>query len=194
MDNSTKRLRILITALSMLILLTGAVQAQNKTDTKICPAGSGPGMGGQRMAECLGLTEEQQTAIADIRSKTCDANIELRKENQRLQNQLEGELLQENPSEKKVLELAAQIDEARAELHANRLKMRLAVRQQLTPEQRDKMLVMRDKFKKGSRRGGHWGQSRGNGRGYGPGAGCQFGDGQGCRQGATRRGGCGSGR
>ncbi len=89
--------------------------------------------------ETTGTEVGTQTWIGiAIRAETMDANLELRKVNQRLRNQLEGELLKDNPSEKTVLDLAGQIDEARAKIHANQLKMRLAIREQLTPEQRDK--------------------------------------------------------
>jgi len=145
---------------------------------------NGRGSGGERMAECLDLTEEQQIAISEIRSEAQTANLDLRKNVQRLQNQLEGELLADNPTEKRVLDLAAKLDAVRAQQHANRLKMRLAIREQLTPGQRDKMTVMQNR--KGGQRGRHNGRM------------CKGGSGQMSGKcydrGESQRGSCGSGR
>jgi Spy/CpxP family protein refolding chaperone len=56
---------------------------------------------------------------------------------------LQGEMLKDEPSEKRVTELVQQIGQLRTQQHLTRLKQRLAVRNLLTPEQRDRMLGLR---------------------------------------------------
>jgi Spy/CpxP family protein refolding chaperone len=128
--------------------------------------GSGAGIFGPEhrlevLAEKLELTEEQVAAIEGIRESGREKGIELHKEMMRLQNDLEGELLKDEPNEKSALNLVDKIGALRTEIQAQRMKGRLDMRQQLTPEQRDKMLMMSDRFQ-GGRHG------RGGGRGMGP--------------------------
>lgn len=119
----------------------------------------------ERLAERLDLTEDQVTAIRGIREEGRQENLEIRKKMMRLRNELQGEMLQDEPSQKKVLDLNDRMGELRTQQRANRLKNRLAVREQLTPEQRDRMLVMKERGQ--GRRGGH-GMERGPRRGMGP--------------------------
>jgi Spy/CpxP family protein refolding chaperone len=137
------------------------------------PRGRGMADGGrefrfEQMAERLDLTDEQREAIESIREKGRTANLELRKELMRLRNELQGEMLKDKPSEKAILSLNEKMGDIRTQLKANRLKTRLAVREQLTPEQRDRMLMMRGHDCRG---GGCEGCSHGRGRGHGPGSG-----------------------
>lgn len=125
----------------------------------------------ERLAERLDLTDEQKTAIEGIHEETRTANAALAKETRLVKHELEGELLKDEPSEKTVLELNEKLGELRIQRKANGLKAKLAVREELTPEQRDKMLAMGDRFGK---KGG-----QGRGRGQGSGRGC----GDDCRRG-----------
>ena len=85
-----------------------------------------------------------------------------------------GTVIGIDPSEKTVLNLVEKIGDARTEMEVNRVTGRLEMRQQLTPEQLDKMLVLREG--RGSRRG------RGEGGGHRRGGSCDgSGPGQGCR-------------
>ena len=118
----------------------------------------------ERLAERLDLTDEQKTAIEGIHEETQAANQALAKETRLLKHELEGELLKDEPSEKTVLELNEKLGELRTQRKANGLKAKLAVRDELTPEQRDKMLAVGDRF---GRKGG-----QGRGRGQGAGRGC----------------------
>ena len=128
----------------------------------------------ERMAARLGLTDEQAEAIEKIREDGRKGNLELRKQTMRLRNELRGEMLKDDPSQKTVLDLNAKLGDLRTEKQANRLKNRLAVREQLTPDQRDQMLMM-DKSGKGNRDGRHGfhegrrGQGQGQGQGQGRG-------------------------
>jgi Spy/CpxP family protein refolding chaperone len=132
-----------------------------------------PGPRWERLAENLGLTEEQQTAIQELRATNRAKNLELRKEMARLRNELEGELLKDEVDEAAALKLARRIGDLRTEMRTNGLATRLAVRAQLTPEQRDKMLTAGAGFGRGGGRHGrcdghgprHGGCGRGQGRG-----------------------------
>jgi Spy/CpxP family protein refolding chaperone len=120
----------------------------------------------ERLAERLGLTDEQKTAIEALHEETRAKNAALAKETRLLRHELEGELLKDEPSEKKVLELNAKLGDLNTERQATRLATRLAVRNQLTPEQRDKMLAMGPHHGRGPRGEGPGGGSgRGMGRG-----------------------------
>ena len=134
----------------------------------------------ERMAERLGLTQEQTEAITKIRQEGRQENLEIRKEMMRLRNELRGEMLKDDPSQKTVLELNDKLGELRTQRQANRLENRLAVREQLTPQQRDQMLLLGE-FGKGSRhgRGGFREGRRGAGSGHFGNFGRQGGPGQG---------------
>ena len=96
----------------------------------------------ERMAARLDLTGDQRVKIEALHEQAREEGLALRKKMMRLRHELEGELLQDAPSEKTVLSLNAKIGDLQTALKANRLRTRLAVREELTPEQRDKMLVM----------------------------------------------------
>jgi len=188
---TNKRIRSLVflTLAAMMVLGVGTALAQGR--------GAGQGHGGRGgfgdgefgpghrlefLADRLELTDEQITTIEGIHSQGQKKNLELRKEMMRLRNELEGEILKDEPSEKAALDLTGQIGALRTEIQANRLTSRLEVRKQLTPEQRDKMLMLHERFQ------GREGR-RGGGRGMGP-----HGDGDcdGPGQGKGRRGSRGS--
>lgn len=152
--------------------------------------GRGPrgGDGWERLAERLDLNDAQKQAIAAIRDAHRARQLEGRKQIVQLEAQLHTVLLADAPDEAAALKLVGQIGELRARQAAERVKMRLAVRKELTPEQRNQFILMEDQLGKGGR-GGH----RLGGRhpfGGGPGAGCGFpGDGPGHRGGRPGRGG-----
>jgi Spy/CpxP family protein refolding chaperone len=131
--------------------------------------GRGQGFGGEHrlevLAEKLDLTAEQQESIGAIMEESRARGVELRKEMMRLQNELEGELLKDQPSEGTALGLVKEIGDLRTSIQSQRLESRLAVREQLTPEQRDRMLMMKERFGKdrgrrgGRKPGGRFGKS-----------------------------------
>jgi Spy/CpxP family protein refolding chaperone len=122
----------------------------------------------EMMVEHLDLTEAQQEAIETIREENQASNLALAKESSRLENELEGELLKDDPSEKVVLELNSKLGELRTEHKANGLKTRLAIRKQLTPEQRDKMLAFQGSRGRGGQNScGGPGLHKGHGEGPG---------------------------
>lgn len=151
----TTRTKFLLTLVAALTLTTGLVWAQ--------PDGGrdhGPGVDdacGPRMMKALDLTEAQAEQIEAFRQ---DNRTELRgkhKDLMRLQHELRGLMLEDDVDESKVLGLTRKVGEMRTELQVARTAMRLKVREVLTEEQRDKMMMMKH------RRGG-----RGKGDGAGP--------------------------
>jgi len=66
----------------------------------------------------------------------------MQKDLKRLENQLEGEYLKDEPSEKAVLDLVEKMGVLRTKIATNRVQSRFAVRELLTPAQRDKMVGM----------------------------------------------------
>jgi Spy/CpxP family protein refolding chaperone len=97
----------------------------------------------ERMTERLNLTAEQREKIGELQAKNRAEAVELRKQMARLQNELQGEMLKDKPAERTVVQLQEKLGEVRTKLQVNRARTRLAVREQLTPEQRDQMLLQR---------------------------------------------------
>lgn len=139
---------------------------------------------GDRLARRLDLDDGQREAIAKIHAAGRERDLPLRKELRRLRHELKGEMMKDTPSEKAVQDLAARIGQARTSLQAGRLSDRLAVRAQLTEQQRDRMLAMggAGDGQRGRRDGGrHGGWNR-------PGRGAPECDGEGPRQGGRGQG------
>jgi Spy/CpxP family protein refolding chaperone len=173
---------LLLGAATLVLVFAASALAQTQQ------GGFGKGRGrfgqpGQRLeflTERLDLTEDQVAAIETIHQEGRQQAAELRKDMMRLRNELEGEMLKDEPSDKAVLDLTQKIGNLRTELDANRVSQRLQVRKQLTPEQRDLMLMMGQ-----GQRGGRGGRG-----GHGFRAGCdQECDGSGPAHGRGRRGG-----
>ena len=149
---------VLVTLVSVTV---GMASAQGPGSGK----GKGPDFRLGRMAAHLELTEDQQASIKALKEKAGSEGMQVKKELARLKNQIEGEMLKDVPSEKTVLSLNEKMGALKTELKANRLKTRLAVRELLTPEQRDKMLTIRGNGREGRSKGHRGG--RGFGRGMG---------------------------
>jgi len=135
----------------MAVLATANAFAQgpgNGPGSRRGPGFGGPGCGGPGdgkpclMADRLDLSEAQQEAIDAIHEKSRAQNLELRKQVMRLRNELKGEMLKDAPDQGKVVGLTENIGKLRTQMQVNQAKTRLAVRQQLTTEQRDKMMMM----------------------------------------------------
>ncbi len=147
------------------VLMTGSAVAlaQAESPEDLEPP-TPPDLRWERRADHLQLTEEQRAAIAEIREKGRKEKLALRKQMLRLQNELQGELLADEPSEAKVRELVAKQGEIRTQLQQNRLSQKLAIRKLLTAEQRDQLLL-----REANRRphGRHGRSGRFGGRGLG---------------------------
>jgi len=138
--------------------------------------GFGPGHRMEMMVAHLELTDDQKASIEKIHADAQAQRLQTRKEMMRLRNELEGELMKDDANEKTVLDLAGKIGDLRTAQQKNGLSNRLAVRQQLTPEQRDKMLMMHAGGKHGGGRGHGRHGNEGFGRGHGRGCGSRGGD------------------
>ncbi len=154
--------------------------------------GFGPGHRLEMMAHRLDLSEDQQANIKKIFEEGRKDGLEKRKELMRLRNEMHGEMLKDNPSEKTVLGINSKMGDLKTEMKALRLKARLAVRLALTPQQRDQMLLMggpggHDGCGKKGGRGGHHGQrgSKGFGGCDGSGGGSCSGGGPGFHRGGN---------
>ena len=162
---------ILVLAVSGLALAQGPHGGGKGDCSQARCDGDGPGI--ERMAARLDLNEEQVKVVTDLQEQSRQKNEALRKDMLRLRNELQGELLKDTPDTKAAKGLVAKIGDLRTQMQQNRMETRLAVRQQLTPEQRDKMLMM--------------GEGHGERGGRGARGGCGSHGGQG------RHGGCGGG-
>ena len=176
MQNKTRRMITLAGVLTLMLAVVGMAAAQGpglgrgqRGPGNMGPRNMGPGDGPEArlemLAERLELTDEQMEAIQAIHESARKDGMELRKEVMRLRNDLKGEMLEDNPSEKTVLALNQKIGDLKTDLKAIRLKTRLAVRNELTADQRDRMLLMKKgrKFQGQRRHEGRHGGFRGPG-------------------------------
>lgn len=206
LNNNQVRVFAAVAVLTIILTSAGLATAQGPRH------GKGMNQGGQRgfhgdnnfgsghrvemMAKRLELSEEQLTTITKIHEDSRKDGLEKRKELMRLRNELRGEMLKDDPSEKDVLAINSKMGSLKTEMKALRLKTRLAVREELTAEQRDQMLMMggqggmgghggkggrmghggRGGFGgcDGPRQGGGMGQGAGQGRGFRNQADCRF--------------------
>lgn len=200
MKTNRNIMRLTISTALIVILVAGAGTVWAKKGPRGQGQGNGPrGNGGpgpriEMLAQRLDLSEEQKTAIEAIHEKTEKELVSLRKDLMKLRHEMHGEMIQDDPSEKTVLDLNRKIGAAKTEMQALKLKTRLEVRQQLTEEQRDRMLLMEGPGRGPGPDGRHGQRGMRGGMG-GPGMGGpegRFGCGQGGRGG---RGACfGAGR
>jgi len=191
MHTTTKLTLALVT---VALVATAAVAQPNRAPRAGGPGGpggwdaDGPGWRLEHLAEVLDLTDDQKAAIEKLHEDAREQAVDLRKELARLRNQRQGEMLKDAPAEKTLVELTEKMGEVRTELQVLRLKTRLAVREQLTAEQRDQMLLMGPRHGRGGRHGG-WGRGC-----DGPCDGAGRGDWHGGRRGHGRGAGQGPGR
>ena len=160
----TLTLRIVIAAMATAALMTvvdpaTVTLAQGPEDDDWM--GRGPRPGVERMTQYLDLTPEQEEAVAKIRDEGRQERLARGKELMRLRHELRGEMLQDEPSESTAQKLTEQIGDLLTQQRQSRLTQRLAIRKQLTPEQRDKMLLWQEhrhhRGRGGDRHGTRWG-------------------------------------
>jgi Spy/CpxP family protein refolding chaperone len=167
------------------------------TETPAPPAmmnphgGCGGPMGGTMMGP-MGLSEDQRQAIQKIRTDAQAGMMPARKEMMRLRNTMQGEMLKDEIDAGAVRKLVQKMGDLRTQMQLQRLEQRLAVRQLLTPEQRDRTMMRMgrgDECCPGGMRGMHRGMGRG-GRMGGHGGGCMGGPGCGGMGGSAGGPGC----
>jgi Spy/CpxP family protein refolding chaperone len=113
----------------------------------------GPGLH-QRMGRVgpmagLDLTDAQKARFAEIRKDGEAKRTDLRKQLMRLRNDMRGEMLKDNLDRRKIVALAENIGSVQARLGVHRAEQMLAMREMLTPEQRDKWLTRPHRGKRG---------------------------------------------
>lgn len=131
--------------LSSLLLLWITVSSSAQGPSR----GTGKWM--DRMAERLELTAEQRTKIESIQEKGESTARALRQDERRAEHALEGELLEEQPNAQRVKEAVEQVGKIQTQLRWQRLEQHLAVREVLTPEQREKFPWMGERRSHGMR-------------------------------------------
>jgi len=134
--------RCLASALAIAALLAAAAQAQPDDARGRGRRGAADAPARWRqLAERLDLTEQQKQAIDALHDAARPRQLELRKQLVQHEAQLASLMAADAPDEDAVLRLVAQIGDVRTELQANRIRVRLQVRAQLTPEQRARLIV-----------------------------------------------------
>jgi len=134
------------------------------------PRDRGDQAGPDRMLARLDLSESQAAAIAKIRDEARERGRDTRKEILRLRHELQGIMMQDTPDAAAAQRLVEKMGALRTEQQVRRLQTRLAIRELLTPEQRDRLPLPGDGPRgRGGRgpRGGHHGPDgcpRGDGR------------------------------
>jgi Spy/CpxP family protein refolding chaperone len=116
----------------------------------------------ERLADVLELSQDQIDRLEELRDQGFSQMADLRKEMARVDNDMRGEMLKDNPSEAALKKLVAKRSDIRGEMEMMQLEHRLAMRDILTQEQRDKLMMLR-----GSGRGrGAWGGFGDGSRGF----------------------------
>jgi len=164
-----RRMTIILATMALMLGLAGGAatlaqgpeQPTGDDDTEFTGGAFGPRF--EALAHRLDLTPEQEEAIVALRQDNQQKAIAVRKQLLRLHNELEGEMLTDEPKEATVVELTKKIGQLRTELQVERARTRLAVREQLTAEQRDKMMMLKATHRGAGGRGGH-GRHDGEGR------------------------------
>jgi Spy/CpxP family protein refolding chaperone len=96
----------------------------------------------EKLGACLGLTEEQTAQIEKICPAEQPKLVALRKEMKRVRHDLRGEMMKDEPDLSKAKKYAERIGEIRASIQIAHLECQIAIRKILTPEQRDRLLLM----------------------------------------------------
>lgn len=171
-----KNLSLTILILALVAMLAGGALAQSGRGPRAPQADREDVEPGQmrlaRMAARLNLTADQQQAIGDLQQKARRENLETRKQIERARHELRGEMLKDKPAERTVVQLTEKLGELQTTLKVSRAKLQLAIRDQLTPEQRDQMILQQGARRGGGNRGGDAGPGIRHGRGGRGGPGC----------------------
>jgi len=143
-------------ATAMFVLAFSAVLAQNP------PAKPAPRGMGERLAEFLNLSPEQQTKLDSIRNARQEEAKAFREEMGKLRPQLREAMKEPKADEKKIDSLIDQLSQARAAHFKSVVRSFREMEKVLTPEQLEKFRNAR------SRMGRRHGFGPGFGRGFGP--------------------------
>jgi Spy/CpxP family protein refolding chaperone len=122
----------------------------------------------ERLDARLDLTDEQVAAIKKVREERSVECMEYRVELLRIQDEIRGEMLEDNPDIDKLKKLIVSREKIRTSMNISRVEGQLAIREILTPEQCDRLLLLRNAgwrsgFCKEGRRPGYGRMDRGRG-------------------------------
>lgn len=122
------------------------------------PRFHGPGPGGpggfvERHADQLGLDAAQQEAITAIVAESHEGGTALHQEMRALRGELHELLMQDPPDVEAVMAQADAIGAVDVALHKHRLSTMIAIRNQLTPEQRESLQELRGSLREFAGRG-----------------------------------------
>jgi Spy/CpxP family protein refolding chaperone len=137
-----------------------APRAPKQPRSQIWAKGNQGGPGGffrQEMIEKLGLSEEQQARLAELRLKNQQEQIRLRGELANAKAELKALLLDPEASRSAVMMAGDKIEELRTQKAKTRLSHQMDVRELLTKEQRAQWVQMRGDHQ----RQGEWGKRGG---------------------------------
>lgn len=127
-------------------------------------APAAPGERGDWFCRRLDLTDDQRKAVDALCEEHRAQQVESQKELLRARHALRGALLEDEPALGTVRELVRKVGELETQREIARVEHRLAVRKLLTPEQRDRLLLMEQR--RGHQRG-HPGRAGCGARGHG---------------------------
>jgi Spy/CpxP family protein refolding chaperone len=108
-----------------------------------------------RLCQRLELSDAQQQAWQELEQAGRAERLTLRKDLLRLRHELEGQMMQDEPSAQAVAQLVERLGAIRTKLQQSRLTERLEMRKLLTDEQRDRLLTMRHDRRGMGREGRH---------------------------------------
>ena len=134
-----KRNLILTAMVPMLLLaLSASSDDAGRRSSRMNDGGISPAQG--KMAERLDLTDDQVKQFEQIQEGNVEKRGTFRKELRRLRHELEGVMMDDNPDVGQVRQLAEKIGAVHTSMQINMLETRLALRNVLTDEQRDKFV------------------------------------------------------
>ncbi len=94
------------------------------------------------LAACLELSDEQRGSIEKLMDEAKQGRVALRKEMMRARNELNGELLKDEPELGRIRQIVQRLGEIRTQMQIAGLENQLAIRKVLKPEQRDRLILM----------------------------------------------------
>ena len=143
------------------------------------PREAGPGMGKHqpRMADKLGLSQEQMDKMQDIQKKYRLQMIDSRAEMEKAMINFTDILQEENPNQAALKAATEKVLDAKTRLERERLENMIEMSSILTPEQKKKMAQKSAFSRLKGGPGGRQGSGQGNDPGHGPGP--RFGSGPG---------------
>lgn len=146
------RTTMILAALAVVIAATAATARPGKG----AGCHDGPAGRGERLEAMLDLSESQAAAVRTLREERREAGADRRKAIMKLEHQIRGQMLEDDPDQGELTKLLRRVGELKTEQKVDRMRMRLKIREILTEEQRDRLLLKRGKHgKHGKRGGGH---------------------------------------